>query len=78
MDFAGLLQKHYRGGVLIDSNLLLLLMIGAIDRDRITTFKRTQKYSSDDFELLQQLVSKFSKIVTTPQILTEVSTSAAR
>lgn len=73
MDLVGLLQKHRHIGLLIDSNLLLLFLVGTIGRNRITTFKRTQKYSLEDFELLERLISTFSRIVTTPQILTEVS-----
>lgn len=41
MDLAGLLQKHRHGGLLVDSNLLLLFLVGLIGRDRIAKFKRT-------------------------------------
>ncbi len=47
------LVTHYRTkGVLVDSNLLLLLFIGSYDPQRIKKFKRTQEYTFEDFELL--------------------------
>jgi hypothetical protein len=32
-------------GLLIDTNLLVLLTVGAVSRNRIETFKRTRQYS---------------------------------
>jgi len=62
-----------REGLLIDSNLLLLLFVGLYDRNRIARFKRTAQFTIDDFELLVSFVKRFKKVVTTPSILTEVS-----
>ena len=72
-DIVAVVQKHRHSGLLIDSNLLLLLLVGRINRERVTAFKRTQKYTLKDFELLSQIYAFFSKHWTTPQILTEVS-----
>jgi hypothetical protein len=68
-----IIEKHRSVGLLIDANLLLLYVLGITNKSRITTFKRTQKYTVDDFELLSELVDGFRKIVTTPNVLTEVS-----
>jgi hypothetical protein len=72
-DLVAVFQKHRHSGLLIDSNLLLLLLVGRINRERIKGFKRTQMYALEDFELLSQIYAFFSKHWTTPQILTEVS-----
>jgi len=60
-------------GLLIDSNLLLLLFVGLYDRTRIEKFKRTSQFTVEDFELLMAFIQKFKEVVTTPSILTEVS-----
>jgi hypothetical protein len=72
-DIVAVVKKHRLSGLLIDSNLLLLLLVGRINRKRITAFKRTQKYTLGDFERLSQICAFFSRHWTTPQILTEVS-----
>lgn len=60
-------------GLLIDANLLVLLVVGTLDRDRIIRHKRTNKYTEEDFQLLLDFIDRFKRIVTTPNILTEVS-----
>jgi len=72
-DAFGLIEKHRGTGVLIDSNLLVLHLVGTVNRERIKTFKRTQAYSFEDFDLLEWLISCFSRLFTTPHVLTEVS-----
>jgi hypothetical protein len=51
---------------------MLLFVIGLYDANRITTFKRTIKYLRSDFDLMSSLVGRFDRIVTTPNIITEV------
>lgn len=68
-----LLAKHAGGMVLIDSNLLLLLFVGEFRRDLIPRFKRLGAYLPDDYDTLLRVLQNFSKIATTPNILTEVS-----
>ena len=71
------LVKRYRGkGLLVDTNLLLLLTIGRCNPSLIQRFKRTQKYDKDDFVFLAHLVGLFSKHVTTPHVITEISNLA--
>lgn len=60
-------------GILVDSNLLLLFLIGAVNRDLIQKFKRTKHYLPEDYDTLVKYLSQFSKRVTTPNVLTEVS-----
>jgi hypothetical protein len=73
LDPLGLIDKHRGMGVLIDANLLVLYLVGRVNPKRIQTFKRTQAYTFGDFELLERLISRFSKLSTTPHVLTEVS-----
>src|SRR5579884_1086932 len=74
-DPIALIQKYRRKGLLVDSNLLLLFLVGSFDSSLIEKFKRTRAsgFTTDDFELLTRIMAQFEKIVTTPHILTEVS-----
>lgn len=65
-------------GVIVDTNILLLLLIGNYKADFIkncSLFKNNgQNYTIDDFELLKRLINYFSnKLIITPQILAEIS-----
>ncbi|MGE3782841.1 MAG: hypothetical protein AB7H71_08875 [Alphaproteobacteria bacterium] len=62
--------------VVLDSNLLLLLVVGIADRTYIKKHKRLQAYNEGDFDLLRQLIAPMSTIVVTPNILTEASNFA--
>lgn len=59
--------------VLIDTNLLILYVVGACDPTLVAKCKRTEKYSTDDFALLDEVVERFPRVVTLPNVLTEVS-----
>jgi rRNA-processing protein FCF1 len=76
--FDDLLQRYHARGVLVDTNILLLFFVGHYDISKIGTFKRTLRYSAVDFKLLAALVSRFKRMVTTPNILTEVSNLSAQ
>jgi len=68
-----LIETHRRIGVLVDSNLLLLHLVGLTNRHRIPSFKRTGTYTEADFDLLERLILLFDRLFTTPQVVTEVS-----
>jgi len=68
-----LIARHRTRGILTDSNVLLLFLVGLCDVDLIPRFKRTRDYSAEDFEILRKLLSRFEKIVTTPNVATEVN-----
>lgn len=59
--------------LLIDSNLLLLLLVARIGPDLIGRCPRTEEYTRFSLELLLAELSRFQSLVTTPNILTEVS-----
>jgi hypothetical protein len=68
-----LLRIYGRRGAVVDANLLLLLFLGSYDRKQISSNKRLAMFTEDDFDLLTRVLKQFSQIVTTPNILTEVS-----
>ena len=65
-----------RDDLLLDSNLLFLLLVGAYDRSLIIAFKRVAEYSARDYDILDEYVRGFQNLVATPHILTEVSNLA--
>ena len=71
-----LVERYQSKGVLVDTNLLLLLIIGSIDRDLVSVFKRTKKFTAEDFDLLYKFLGLFKAIHTTPHVLTEVGNLA--
>ena len=62
-----------RAGLLLDTNLLVLLIVGSVNRDRISNFKRTRKYGKRDYELLLRVVSHFPHLYTLAHVMSEVS-----
>ena len=68
-----LVNRYKPKGVLIDTNILLLWFVGSVNPQRISQFNRTEQFTPDDYEILVRLLVSFSKIVTTPNILTELS-----
>lgn len=76
----GLIHRFRSKGALVDSNLLLLLLIGKYDLALLKEgrFKRVAKYTIEDFGLLVLLLRQFKESVTTPHILTEVSNLAGQ
>jgi predicted nucleic acid-binding protein len=64
--------------LLLDANVLLLLLVGRWNRARIETFKNTDTFTKDDFDLLWRIVGRFNRLVTTPHVLTEVSNLAGQ
>lgn len=69
-----LISEHQAYGVLIDTNLLMLYLIGIFDLDKLKPDripKRINKYSIDNFQQLKTLVSFFKHKYTTPGVLVE-------
>lgn len=73
MDLAKQLNAYRRRGLLVDANLLLLYFLGSYDRKQISSNKRLATFSVEDFDLIVRVLKLFSLLVTTPNILTEVS-----
>ncbi|HEX5504343.1 MAG TPA: hypothetical protein VFW96_17085 [Thermomicrobiales bacterium] len=75
MDYARtLIRQHQRAGIIVDTNLLLLLLVGGLDRALIARFKRTRAlFIADDYPAVAAVVDSFQRVLTTPHILAEVS-----
>ncbi len=76
--FTDQLVRYKSKGALIDSNLLLLYVVGKYSPEKIAKFKRTSVYTVDDYLFLEKVVRFFKMVVTTPNILTEVSNLAGQ
>ena len=59
-------------GVYIDTNLLVLLVVGITDRALITKHKRLKSFTVEDYDLLAKMVGR-TKVFVTPNTLTEAS-----
>jgi len=66
-----LLDSYQSKGILVDTNILLLLIVGLADRSRISDHKRTKEFTHEDFDILVQILDQFKIRVTLPNIMTE-------
>ncbi|MFP4370298.1 MAG: PIN domain-containing protein [Candidatus Kapaibacterium sp.] len=57
---------------LIDTNSLIVLIIGLMNPEKIKGHKRTSIYDENDFHDLVQIIENYESIVTLPNIWTEV------
>lgn len=64
--------------IILDSNLLLLLIIGEADRGLIGSHKRLRQYDDGAFDLLTEVVRNATHLFLTPNVLTEVSNLACQ
>ena len=71
-----LLAAYAGKGVLLDSNLLLLLVVGMSDRQQVARFKRLNIFAVEDFDLLVAITAAFRHVYVTPNVVTEVSNLA--
>jgi hypothetical protein len=70
-----LLTKHRSNGAVIDSNLLVLVVIGAYDIERVGR-GRTEKYTPNDYRLMLRVINSIERVIVTPNIITEVDNLA--
>lgn len=59
--------------VILDTNLLVLLVVGAASEDYIHIHKKLDSYTIDDYRLLLKILSGASDVVVTPNTLSETS-----
>ena len=69
----GLLRRYQRKGILVDTSLLLLYIVGSIEPAMIRGISRVSSYSEDDFLRISKFISAFDKRITTPHLLTQVT-----
>jgi len=58
--------------VIIDSNIFILFLVGQINENKIKNYTRNSIYSKEDYYFLLDILSKYDRIITSPNILTEV------
>ena len=58
--------------IVLDTNIFLLLIIGLIDKEKISSNKRTSIYTNEDFNMLVNMIGDFNKILTCPNVWTEI------
>ena len=59
--------------LLVDTNLLVLFAVGTVNRNRIASFKRTSKYTTQDFDLLLRVLGQWKSLCSVAHVLSEVS-----
>lgn len=60
-------------GAFIDANLLVLFVVGSIDRNLVTRHRRTRRFTPDDFDRLADLIETLRQVFVMPNTLTEAS-----
>jgi hypothetical protein len=58
--------------VIIDTNIFILFLTGQINENRIRNYTRNSLYAKEDYYLLLNILSNYDRIITSPNILTEV------
>jgi len=66
-----LIARYRDKGILIDTNLLLVLLVGNIDLRLIGKVARTEKYSPEDYERIRDVLVLFTRFIILPQVMTE-------
>ena len=64
--------------IFLDTNLLLLLIVGVTDRELIAKHRRLRAFDQDDYETLVRLLNQIDQILVTPNTLTEASNLLAQ
>ena len=59
--------------IYIDTNLFILLVVGATRKDLIAKHRRLQRFDIKDYERLERVVTEIGHVSVTPNILTEAS-----
>ena len=57
----------------LDSNLLVFLLVGSVDRGLISRHRRSRRFSPDDYDRLLALLDPLDTVLVTPNTLTEAS-----
>ena len=60
-------------GYLVDTNLLLLFIVGSESPDLISKHRRLESYSEEDYSTLHSLLNRAGGVFVTPNTLTEAS-----
>ena len=69
---AHLVDQYRERGVVVDTNLMVLIIVGTYDINKIESFRATRKYSPAIYNAVIEIVHHFPSRYTTPNIFTEV------
>jgi hypothetical protein len=58
--------------VIVDSNIFILFLAGQINENKIERYTRSSLYTREDYYFLINILSNYDRIITSPNILTEV------
>ena len=59
--------------VILDANLLFVLLVGQCDRKQVGIRKGVKEYSPEDYDNMVAMLSKYDRVIVTPNVLTECS-----
>jgi hypothetical protein len=62
--------------LLVDTNLLVLFVVGTASRDYISKHKRLKAFVPEDYDTLLNIIENATEVLVTPNILTETSNLA--
>lgn len=65
------------GPILLDTNLLLLFVVGTASRDYISKHKRLTQFTVEDYDTLVKVIERAPEVLLSPNTLTETSNLAA-
>ena len=65
-------------GFFIDANLLVLFVVGSVDKEFIAGHRRLRAFTSEDYEVLRELLGRVRLTFVTPNTLTETSNLLAQ
>ena len=57
----------------IDTNLLVLLIVGSVDRKQVGKHRRARHFAPEDYDLLSLTIEMLERVLVTPNTLTEAS-----
>jgi len=67
-----------KGGLLlIDTNLLVLFVVGTASKEYIAKHKKLTAFTVEDYDRLVKIIARASEVLVTPNTLTETSNLAA-
>ena len=73
-----LISQYREKGILIDTNLLLVLLVGNVDRRQVGRIAKTDKYNSEDYDRITNVLRRFNRFIIIPQVLTEAGNMLKR
>ena len=64
--------------IFLDTNLLVLLIVGVTDRELIAKHRRLKTFDQNDYERLARFLNQIDQVLVTPNTLTEASNLLAQ